>query len=74
MLNLWRANDIECCRLPWAQEVGGSNPLAPISQVNYEGGSEGPALFLVHTSAVWSQLCRLYNFQLTVAGTGFLAQ
>ena len=51
--------------LPWAQEVGGSNPLAPINSINQLGGSDGPALFHVHadvhTDAVWPLTRKSYS-------------
>jgi len=34
---------------PWAQGVGGSNPLAPIKQLNQLGGSKWPAFYHVDT-------------------------
>ena len=46
--------------LPWAQGVGGSNPLAPINQFNQLGGSKWPAFHHVdtdvHTREVWSRV------------------
>ena len=45
-------------RLPWEQEVDGSNPFAPTNKLSHLGGSQRPAFFHVHmnvhTEAVWS--------------------
>jgi hypothetical protein len=46
-----------CYVLPWAQGVGGSNPLAPIKQLSELGGLKWSAFFHVHmnvhTGTVW---------------------